>query len=100
MAEQDGEGCHITAIKVSHTVQYQMHLILRIDQMKMNKLTKLIVASAVSLAFAGQAQANRDTVQVAGSSTVLPFASIAAEEFGNNFAQFRTPVVGSGGTTI
>ncbi|MDX1536852.1 substrate-binding domain-containing protein [Arsukibacterium sp.] len=67
--------------------------------MKMNKLTKLIVASAVSLAFAGQAHANRDTVQVAGSSTVLPFASIAAEEFGNNFAQFRTPVVGSGGSS-
>lgn len=67
--------------------------------MKMNKLTKLIVASAVSLAFAGQAHANRDTVQVAGSSTVLPFSSIAAEEFGNNFAQFRTPVVGSGGSS-
>lgn len=67
--------------------------------MKMNKLTHLIVASAVSLAFAGQAHANRDTVQVAGSSTVLPFSSIAAEEFGNNFAQFRTPVVGSGGSS-
>ncbi|WP_333607164.1 substrate-binding domain-containing protein [Arsukibacterium sp.] len=64
----------------------------------MNKLTKLVVATAVSLAFAGQAHANRDTVQVAGSSTVLPFSSIAAEEFGNNFAQFRTPVVGSGGS--
>lgn len=40
----------------------------------------------------------RDTIQAAGSSTVLPFASIAAEEFGNAFAQFRTPVIGSGGT--
>lgn len=40
----------------------------------------------------------RETIQVAGSSTVLPFSSIVAEEFGNNYAQFRTPVVGSGGT--
>lgn len=40
----------------------------------------------------------RDNIQIAGSSTVLPFASIVAEEFGNNFAQFRTPVVASGGS--
>ncbi len=40
----------------------------------------------------------RDTIQIAGSSTILPFSSIAAEEFGHAFAQFRTPVVGSGGT--
>ncbi|MEY1660750.1 substrate-binding domain-containing protein [Isoalcanivorax beigongshangi] len=41
----------------------------------------------------------RDTIQIAGSSTVLPFASIVAEEFGNAFAQFKTPVVGSGGSS-
>jgi len=41
---------------------------------------------------------SRDTIQVAGSSTVLPFASIVAEEFGAAFPQFKTPVVGSGGT--
>ena len=41
----------------------------------------------------------RDNIQVAGSSTVLPFASIVAEEFGQTFAQFRTPVVGSGGSS-
>jgi len=40
----------------------------------------------------------RDTIQIAGSSTVLPFASIVAEEFGNAFPDFKTPVVGSGGT--
>lgn len=40
----------------------------------------------------------RDTIQIAGSSTILPFSSIAAEEFGHAFAQYRTPVVGSGGT--
>ena len=41
---------------------------------------------------------SRDTIQVAGSSTVLPFASIVAEEFGAAFREFKTPVVGSGGT--
>lgn len=41
---------------------------------------------------------SRDTIQVAGSSTVLPFASIVAEEFGATFPEFKTPVVGSGGT--
>jgi len=66
--------------------------------MRIKNLTKLVLATAVSASFAAQAQATRDTIQVAGSSTVLPFSSIAAEEFGNSFAQFKTPVVGSGGT--
>ena len=43
--------------------------------------------------------AARDTIQIAGSSTVLPFASIVAEEFGNTFPQFKSPVVGSGGSS-
>lgn len=55
----------------------------------------LIAGAALTLSSLVHA---RDTIQVAGSSTVLPFSSIAAEEFGNSFAQFRTPVVGSGGT--
>lgn len=41
----------------------------------------------------------RDNIQIAGSSTVLPFASIVAEEFGNSFSQFKTPIVGSGGSS-
>lgn len=66
--------------------------------MKMNKFTSLLLAAAASISLSATAQAARDTIQVAGSSTVLPFSSIAAEEFGNNFAQFKTPVVGSGGS--
>jgi phosphate transport system substrate-binding protein len=63
----------------------------------MNKL--LLSTAAVAVLFAGQAFAqSRDTIQVAGSSTVLPFASIVAEEFGNAFPDFKAPVVGSGGT--
>lgn len=41
---------------------------------------------------------SRDTIQIAGSSTVLPFSSIVAEEFGATFPEFKTPVVASGGT--
>src|SRR5690606_39441479 len=41
---------------------------------------------------------SRDTIQVTGSSTVLPYASIVAEEFGAVFHEFKHPVVGSGGT--
>ena len=58
-------------------------------------------AAAIALAAFGTTAAfaqSRDTIQVAGSSTVLPFASIVAEEFGAVFPEFKTPVVGSGGT--
>ncbi len=57
-------------------------------------LTTLAVAALLS----AQAAQARDVIQVAGSSTVLPFSSIAAEEFGKSFPQFKSPVVGSGGT--
>ncbi|MEM8877559.1 MAG: substrate-binding domain-containing protein [Pseudomonadota bacterium] len=41
----------------------------------------------------------RDQVQVAGSSTVLPYAKIVAENFGETFPNFKTPVVESGGSS-
>ena len=52
----------------------------------------------VTMLAAATAVQARDTIQIAGSSTVLPFASIVAEEFGQTFNQFNTPVVGSGGS--
>lgn len=55
------------------------------------------VAALTGLALSTSVLA-RDTIQAAGSSTVLPFASIVAEEFGNTFAQYPVPVIGSGGT--
>lgn len=58
-------------------------------------------AAVIALAAFGTNAAyaqSRDTIQIAGSSTVLPFASIVAEEFGATFPEFKTPVVGSGGT--
>ena len=55
-------------------------------------LTAAVVALTATSAFA------RDHIQVAGSSTVLPYASIVAEAFGENF-DFPTPVVESGGSS-
>lgn len=59
------------------------------------KLTASTLAIAAVSATASYA---RDNVQVAGSSTVLPYASIVAEAFGENF-DFPTPVVESGGSS-
>jgi len=59
------------------------------------KLTASTLAIAAVSATAAMA---RDNIQVAGSSTVLPYASIVAEAFGENF-DFPTPVVESGGSS-
>ncbi|KXG84747.1 substrate-binding domain-containing protein [Agrobacterium bohemicum] len=61
-------------------------------------IVKLSAAALVaSVAFAGAASA-RDQIQVAGSSTVLPYAKIVAESFSETFPDFKAPVVESGGT--
>ncbi len=60
----------------------------------------ILAASAAAFALAvstGYATA-RDQIQVAGSSTVLPYAKIVAETFGETFTNFKTPVVESGGS--
>jgi len=58
-----------------------------------------LTASALAIAaVSASASAARDQIQVAGSSTVLPYASIVAEAFGENF-DFPTPVVESGGSS-
>lgn len=54
-------------------------------------------ASVLALAAAATAADARDQLQVAGSSTVLPYATIVAEAFGENF-DFPTPVVEGGGS--
>ena len=63
----------------------------------MKALTLTAAALVASVAFAGAAAA-RDQIQVAGSSSVLPYAKIVAETFGETFPDFKTPVVESGGT--
>ena len=60
-------------------------------------MKKLILAAAAML-MASTASA-RENISIAGSSTVLPFATIIAEELGKN-PNFKTPVVESGGSSV
>ena len=67
---------------------------MRLTQGQIGLALALVTTTAMTTVHAA-----RDTIQIAGSSTVLPFASIVAEEFGNAFPQFKAPVVGSGGSS-
>ena len=65
---------------------------------------RLVVTFAVALGVvtcgSSQAQAVRDYISIVGSSTVYPFATVVAENFGRRNAGFKTPKVeptGSGG---
>jgi phosphate transport system substrate-binding protein len=51
------------------------------------------------MAASGVALAARDQVKIAGSSTVLPYANIVAEQFGKTFSKMKTPIVESGGSS-
>ncbi len=64
----------------------------------MFKQTVTLTALAAAMAVTAQAEA-RDQIRIVGSSTVYPFASYVAEEFGAT-THFKTPVIestGSGG---
>ena len=60
-------------------------------------LMKLSVSALAITAMSVGAAAARDQLQITGSSTVLPYATIVAEAFGEN-ADFPTPVVEGGGS--
>jgi len=62
------------------------------------KSAKLAVSALAMIAATATVASARDQVQVAGSSTVLPYATIVAEAFGEN-TDFPTPVVESGGSS-
>ena len=62
--------------------------------MRISNLAAAAVAAALTLPSAAFA---RDQIMMTGSSTVLPFANIAAESFGQN-TDFKTPVVEGGGS--
>ena len=62
------------------------------------KLVQTTMAALVaSVAFAGVSFA-ADQIHVAGSSTVLPYAKIVAEQFAETYPDFKAPVVESGGS--
>ena len=59
----------------------------------------LLAVASVAACGSGQTQAVRDYISIVGSSTVYPFATVVAEQFGRN-TSFKTPKVeptGSGG---
>jgi phosphate transport system substrate-binding protein len=60
-------------------------------------LMKLIPSTLAILAASTVVASARDQLQIAGSSTVLPYATIVAEAFGEN-TDFKTPVVEGGGS--
>ncbi|MCY4291997.1 MAG: substrate-binding domain-containing protein [Roseovarius sp.] len=61
-------------------------------------IIKVTITAAAVAAVSSTASVARDQIQIAGSSTVLPYASIVAEAFGEN-TDFPTPVVESGGSS-
>ena len=60
--------------------------------------TRITTAAAIAAVISSTAVA-RDYISIAGSSTVLPFATIVAERLGRNVNQ-KTPVVESGGSSV
>ncbi|WP_306260748.1 substrate-binding domain-containing protein [Pararhizobium sp. IMCC21322] len=65
--------------------------------MKVTSATSVLAVSVSIFAIVGATEA-RDQVQVAGSSTVLPYATIVSEEFGNS-SEFPAPIIASGGSS-
>lgn len=60
-------------------------------------LMKIVPTTLAVLAASTVVASARDQLQIAGSSTVLPYSTIVAEAFGEN-ADFKTPVVEGGGS--
>jgi phosphate transport system substrate-binding protein len=58
---------------------------------------KFTVSALALLAMSASVASARDQLQIAGSSTVLPYATIVAEAFGEQ-GTFKTPVVEGGGS--
>ena len=56
----------------------------------------LAIAAAITASAAGPAGA-RDQIRIVGSSTVYPFATVVAEEFGRS-TKFKTPIIEGTGT--
>ncbi|MET3589755.1 phosphate transport system substrate-binding protein [Bartonella silvatica] len=61
-----------------------------------------VLAGGVALFFVALFSVNvghaREQIQIAGSSTVLPYQKIVAETFGEIYPHFKVPVIESGGT--
>ncbi|MCB1918878.1 MAG: PstS family phosphate ABC transporter substrate-binding protein [Candidatus Competibacteraceae bacterium] len=85
--EDEGFFCLIICI----TIAYRRFSVIR------HKLA-FAVAATFTLAGAAHAQSARDYISIVGSSTVYPFTTAVAEQFGKANADFKTPKVESTGT--
>lgn len=63
----------------------------------MKKLGLISTLAIAGVLIAGGNAAARDQIRIVGSSTVYPFATVVAEEFGTK-TDFRTPIVEATGT--
>jgi phosphate transport system substrate-binding protein len=64
-----------------------------------NKQSLIVAAAGLALSAGAHAQSARDYISIVGSSTVYPFATVVAEQFGKT-TSFKTPKIestGSGG---
>lgn len=64
----------------------------------MNRLLATVVGVVLATTCLSKTALARDYIQISGSSTVLPYAKIVAETFGEIFTNYRTPVIESGGS--
>lgn len=60
-------------------------------------MKKLLLAAGIITVLVNVNAEARDQIRIVGSSTVYPFATVVAEEFGTK-TEFRTPIVESTGT--
>jgi phosphate transport system substrate-binding protein len=63
-------------------------------------IASLLASLGAAVSSVGHAQAVRDYISITGSSTVYPFATVVAENFGRRNGNFKTPKIestGSGG---
>ncbi len=61
------------------------------------RVSLALLGAATLLGLAPSAASARDQIRIVGSSTVYPFSTVVAEEFGRN-TKFKTPIVESTGT--
>lgn len=61
--------------------------------------SRVFLATLAAVIAAAGAASARDQIRIAGSSTVLPYAQIVAEIFGESLPNFPTPIVESGGSS-
>ena len=69
------------------------------DFQNIGVIMKSFIIALATMAIFSTSSIARENVSIAGSSTVLPFATVIAEQLGKN-PNYKTPVVESGGSSV